>query len=117
MFSLEILWSVTTTDEFITFKPLQCNKESCWCTFLDSGLAIQTLPFVSRNESIICPKRYLTSKNPCTINNSPAGCSGRASSYKYVFDEVQGKCKQMRACSGFDDFETCQKSCGKLKTK
>ena len=62
------LFMLLTKKWWLKIQPLQCNSKNCWCTFIDSGLAIQSMPHVARNESIICPKKYLISKNPCQMN-------------------------------------------------
>ena len=96
-------------------KSLQCGEKNCWCAFLDAGYRIQSIPFVGRNESSVCPKLYMFGKDPCRVTPEPlVNCqNARSPKMKWIYDKLQKQCIYIQSCSGFPSELDCASTCGK----
>ena len=101
---------------YISFKPLQCGEFHCWCVFLDAGYRIQTIDYVGRNETLVCPKLTLFGKDPCRMGPSPiVTCkNARGPRQKWIYDRMMKKCVLVETCAGFKTEYDCENACGKL---
>uniref|UniRef100_H2Z6J4 BPTI/Kunitz inhibitor domain-containing protein n=1 Tax=Ciona savignyi TaxID=51511 RepID=H2Z6J4_CIOSA len=99
------------------WKPVQCNVESCFCAYVDTGAPISSLTIDSRSYSYfemmdLCPVRFAASRgDSCQepLLNYPCNVTAE----KFTYNSESGECEPTTtaSCYGFTSLSECQSEC------